>query len=73
MNYLKQAAALTALIDVCNDYELKSTEKGHKLTVRFGDYIYSEEKESMYSFAQELGTFISRMPKDIKEKYFKLK
>jgi hypothetical protein len=67
------ATALTALLDICNDYELKSSLKGHHLIVRFGSYVYDKEKDFLYDFAQELGDFLTTMPKNIKEKYFKLK
>jgi hypothetical protein len=67
------ATALTALLDICNDYELKSSPKGHHLIVRFGSYVYDKEKDFLYDFAQELGNFIAAMPKDIKEKHFILK
>jgi hypothetical protein len=73
MSGVKKAAALTALLDVCTDYELKASTNGHTLIVRFGEYVYNEEKEFLYDFAQELGTFMSKMPKEVKEEYFVLR
>ncbi|MFK5950174.1 MAG: hypothetical protein QM500_15525 [Methylococcales bacterium] len=73
MSIVKQSAALTTLLDVCTDYDLKSSTKGHTLTVRFGNYVYKAEKKFLYDFAQELGTFLSKMPKVVKDKYLVLK
>lgn len=73
MSIVKQSAVLTTLLDICTDYDLKSSTKGHSLTVRFGNYVYKAEKKFLYDFAQELGTFMSKMPKIVKDKYLVLK
>lgn len=69
MNGIKKAAALTALLDVCQDYELKSSKQGHTLIVRLGEHVYKAEKKFLYDFPYELGMFMTNLPKKVKEKY----